>query len=72
MFTKQQLIDGVVALVETNDLQALNVPGFLVAEFCYGGDVPLVMRMAAIVGELWEVYDFSLVCAECATRRQRF
>src|SRR4051812_6912581 len=59
MFTKQQLIGAVVALVETNDLQALNVPGFLVPEFCHAGDVPLVMRMAAIVGELWETFDYA-------------
>ncbi len=59
MFTKQQLITGIVALVETNDLQALKVPGFLVPEFCHAGDVPLVMRMAAVVSGLFDTFDYA-------------
>ena len=48
-----------VALTRTNDLQALDVPGFLVPEFCNAGDIPLVTRMAAITSEVFDTFDFA-------------
>lgn len=59
MFTKQQLINGLIGLTETNDLQVLDVPGFLSCEFCEAGDVPLVRRMAQIVKGLSDGFDYA-------------
>jgi hypothetical protein len=59
MLTKQQLIGVIVAMTRSNDLPVLNVPGFLNEEFCFPGDSPLVRRMATIVEELYDGFDYA-------------
>jgi len=59
MITKQQLINSLIGLTETNDLQALEVPGFVSRELCQAEDVVLVRRMAQIVEGLHNGFDYS-------------
>jgi hypothetical protein len=59
MLTKQQLISCIIGLKETNDLQVLDATGFLDEEICYADDVPLVKRMAAIIDELFDAFDYA-------------
>ena len=59
MLTKQQLISCIIGFKETNNLQVLDDPRFLDEEICYRGDIPLVRRMAVIVDEVLETFDYA-------------
>ena len=58
MLRKQQLLSCIIGFKETNNLQVLDAPGFLDEEICQVDDVPLVKRMAAIVDELFDTFDY--------------
>jgi hypothetical protein len=58
MLSKQKLIVVLVGLKEVNSRHAIHVPGFLADNTCIEGDIPLVLRMSAIIDELFDTFDY--------------
>ncbi len=59
MLSKQQLIGLLVGLKRVNDIELINDQAVLSNEVCLDGDRGLVRRMAFIVNELYETFDYS-------------
>jgi hypothetical protein len=59
MRSKQKLTGALVGLKEMNASEVINEPAFLTRELCAEGDVPLVRRMAAIIDELFDTFDYA-------------
>jgi hypothetical protein len=59
MLSKQKLAVVLVGLKEMNSRHAIHEPGFLTDNTCIEGDVPLVKRMAAIIDELFDTFDYA-------------
>ncbi len=59
MLNKQQLIGMLVGLTRVNDIDLVNDQSVLSHEVCLDGDRSLVRRMAEIVSELYETFDYS-------------
>jgi hypothetical protein len=76
MLTKQQLINCIIGFKDTSNLHVLDEPRFLDEEICYRDAIPLVRRMAAIIDELFDTFDYAkspefsrLVAGKSATVR---
>ena len=59
MLTKRHLTGALVGLKRTNAQDVLMEPGFITHEFCDADDAPLVLRMSAIINELFDTFDYS-------------
>jgi hypothetical protein len=59
MLTKQQLFGLLIGLARVNDLSLVNDAKVLSGEVCADHDIPLVQRMAVIIGDLYMGFDYA-------------